>query len=151
MSIFHSACFSLELNAQCQECVFTIVSPEDRLQFGPGATTLPSSSVTKYIFVQVSNIFLSNHVEIKVTIERDSDGKFGISIRKGSNVIDYISPGTPAALHGGINAGDMIIEINSIPVDEKPDVIELIDNNACQTLHLVIRKKGMLNCLKHVF
>ena len=48
ISVFKSACFNLELNAQCQEqCVFTIVSPEDRLQFGP--TTLPSSSVTKYI------------------------------------------------------------------------------------------------------
>ena len=93
---------------------------------------------------------MSNHVEIKVTLERDSNGKFGISIRKGSNVIDYISPGSPAALHGRINAGDMIIEINSIPVDEKSDVTELF-NNAGQTLYIVIRKKGMLNCLNHVF
>ena len=89
------------------------------------------------------NNFLNN-VEIKVTIERDSSGTFGFSIRRGTNVIDYISPGGPAALHGGINAGDMIIEINSIPVDEKSDVIELL-SKIDQTLHTVIwRKVGFI-------
>ena len=71
-------------------------------------------------------------------------------MRKGSNVIDYISPGSPGALHGRFNAGDVIIEINSIPVDEKSDVIELL-SNVGQTLHMVIRKKGMINCLEYAF
>ena len=52
----------------------------------------------------------SNHVEVKVTLERDSNGKFGISIRKGSNVINYISPSSPAALHGGIKNDDATIK-----------------------------------------
>ena len=95
-------------------------------------------------------IIFFNNVEIKVTIERDSSGTFGFSIRRGTNVIDYISPGGPAALHGGINAGDMIIEINSIPVDEKSDVMKLLSNIG-QTLYMVIKKKGRLFCLKHAF
>ena len=57
ISIFNSSCFSLDLNAQCQECVFTIVSPEDRLQFGP-STALPKGNVTKIYFLKVWNRFV---------------------------------------------------------------------------------------------